>query len=167
MQVKSLVLSLATILLAMLGLAQPAHAAKQGFEVDGGATIFVDTATFGITGRGAYVLPVLGPFFVAPEVEGSIGLFGQDDGLEVDRTIAGFARGGFSLGDKVDLHGRVGFQSAKISLDSGAFEISATDGDFAWGVGATYWVRDRIGIRGDYTRSDGLDQIGITAAFRF
>lgn len=149
-------------------LAVPAGAAAQeGFQLDGGFTIFTDTDTFGITGRGSYVIPLDSPFYIAPEVEGSIGLFGQEDGLETDRTIAGFARGGFELTDNLDLHARLGYQSVRVSVESGPFEVSASNGDFAWGLGGTYWVKPRFGIRADYTRSDGFDQLGFTAAWRF
>lgn len=147
--------------------APSAQAAKTGFELDGGLTIFTETDTVGITGRGSFVLPLLGPFFVAPEAEGSFGLFGQEGGVETERTVAGFARGGFSLGDRVDLHGRLGFQQTRISVDTGFGEATSGDGAFAWGVGGAVWIRENLGIRGDYTRSDGRDQIGVTAAFRF
>lgn len=159
-------MKLSATLLAAAALCSAGAAEAAGFRFDGGGTVVTETDTFAITGRASFEFPVAPTIYIAPEAEAQFGLFGDEGNLETDRIFGGFARAGWKLGP-VDLHARAGFQSIQFELEVPAGDLEITDGGFAWGVGGTYWINDDWGVRGDYTRSQGVDQVGLTASYRF
>jgi len=159
-------MKLTATLLAATVLCSAGAAEAAGFRFDGGGTVVTETDTFAITGRASFEFPIAPTFYVAPEGEVQFGLFGDEGNLETDRIFGGFARAGWKLG-AVDLHARAGYQSIQFEIDTPGGDIEFDDGDFAWGVGGTYWFSDDWGLRGDYTRSQGIDQVGVTASYRF
>lgn len=144
-------------------------AQADGVQIEGGGIIATDTETFLLAGRAGYIidLGVGQRLFVAPEVEGAVGIFGSDDNFETDRTIGVFGRAGARLSDRWSLHGRLGWQSLRVLEETPEFDISRSNGTIAWGGGVTYHLDDSWGIRGDYTRSDGIGQVGLTVAYTF
>jgi opacity protein-like surface antigen len=151
-------------------LALPAgEAHADGVQIEGGGVVATDTETFLLTGRAGYIinLDTGRRLFVAPEVEGAVGIFGSDDNFETDRTIGIFGRAGARLSSQWSVHGRVGWQSLRVLEETPAFDISRSNGAVAWGGGVTYHLDDNWGIRGDYTRSDGIGQVGLTVAYTF
>jgi len=154
---------------ATLGLAPIASAQSGSVQVEGGGIIATDTETFLLAGRAGYVidLDTGRRLFVAPEVEGSVGIFGSDDNREADRTIGIFGRAGARLTDQWAVHGRIGYQSIRIREELEEFAISEGNGAIAWGGGVTYFLDQNWLLRGDYTRSDGIGQVGLTVGYRF
>lgn len=165
---KLLVFALAAWLGA-LAFATPVRAQTGSVQVEGGGIIATDTETFLLAGRAGYVidLDTRRRLFVAPEVEGSVGIFGSDDNLETDRTIGVFGRAGLRFTQQWSVHGRVGFQSIRTREELEEFAISRGDGAVAWGGGLTYHLDDNWKLRGDYTRSNGIGQVGLTVGYRF
>lgn len=146
-----------------------AEAQTGAVQVEGGGIIATDTETFLLAGRAGYVIGVGSGerIFVAPEVEGSVGIFGSDDNRETDRTIGIFGRAGWQLSPQWAVHGRIGFQSIRTLEQREEFEISEGDGAVAWGGGVSYFLDENWLLRGDYTRSNGIGQVGLTVGYRF
>lgn len=145
------------------------QAEANSVQIEGGGIVATDTETFLLTGRAGYIIDLgIGRWlFVAPEVEGSVGIFGSDNNFETDRTIGIFGRAGTRLNTRWSVHGRVGWQSLRVLEETPDFDISRSNGTVAWGGGVTYHLDENWGIRGDYTRSDGIGQVGLTVAYTF
>ncbi len=115
-----------------------------------------------VTGRLGYRIT---PNF-AVEGEGSVGL-GDDDGVELNNSLGAYAVGILPLGERFDLHGRVGYHTTEVDTPLGDLD---QDG-LAYGAGATWNVTPSFGIRGDWTRLEGddddADAISLGGVVRF
>lgn len=114
----------------------------------------------GVTGRVGYNFNR----HVGVEAEGTIE---ADDGdVELDRAYGAYVRAILPVGERFDLHGRVGYNTSEFSTPLGD-----VDGDgVAYGVGATFNVSQRFGVRADYTRLEGdleTDTFGVGAVMKF
>lgn len=102
----------------------------------------------------------------AVEGEGSVGL-GDDDGVELNNSLGAYAVGILPLGERFDLHARVGYHTTEVDTPLG----DADDEGLAYGGGATWNLTPTFGIRGDWTRLEGEDEdadaISLGGVFRF
>lgn len=82
---------------------------------------------------------------------------GVDIGINTSVAVYGVAF--FPASDKVVLHGRLGFNRLLGKVSAGGGSAVTNDGDISYGVGGTYKLNDRDGIRADYTITDvtGVD----------
>jgi len=156
---------------SMAAFAPSGAAAFTGLQLEAGGSYIPDTETGAVTGRASFNLGVAPFIYVGPEAEVNFGVAGSEDigfgQFETDRLFGGFGKIGAKIGP-FDVHGRFGFQSARFRVDlPGPTETTDTDGAFAFGFGGTFWFNEDWGVRGEFTRSDGLGQIGVTAAYRF
>jgi outer membrane immunogenic protein len=141
---------------AMLAVPNVAHAqwyANLGYS----QYEFNDSEVGGVTGRLGYNIS---PHF-GIEGEGTFGV-DDDDGVELDNAIGGFAVGRLPLGDSgFGVHARAGYASVEVSTPLGGVE----DDGVAWGAGASWQATPGLGIRADYTRFEGdEDADGISVA---
>lgn len=101
-------------------------------------------------------------------VEGEAGFGVKDDGpFELNHTAGAYAVGIIPLSQNFDLHGRLGYQTTEIDGPLG--DINA-DG-LAYGVGGTFNISERFGVRADVTRVEGddidADSLSIGGVVRF
>lgn len=102
---------------------------------------------------------------VAVEAEGTWSV-DDDDAVELDSAYGGYVVGILPVNEHIDLHGRVGYQDAEFDTPLG--DVDA-DG-LGYGVGATWNVSPRFGVRADYTRLEGdfdTDTIGLGGVYNF
>lgn len=165
-------MKLAAFSLAALALAAPL-AAAQGLEVSGGySNLDADGANIGaLTGRATY-------FFtnhLGVEGEASFGI--QDDDLgagtvELSNSLGAFGVVRAPISDQFQLHGRVGYATSELDVSLPGLGSGSGDVDgVAYGVGAKYFITERFGLRGDFTKFDGddgdADVLSISAVLRF
>lgn len=133
--------------LAVAALLAPAAASAQGIYVSGGYTQFdAENADIGaITVRGGWRFH---PNF-AGELEGSFGV-DDDDGLDLDSSIAAFAVGVLPVTPEFDVFARVGYHTTEFSVGDSQDGVAA-------GVGAQWNFNRTLAVRGDYTYFDGDD----------
>jgi outer membrane immunogenic protein len=131
--------------------AVPAVANAQNAYVGAGYTQYdLDGAEVGgVTGRLGY------NFNQNFAVEGE-GTFGVDDdqGVELNHAIGGYAVGRIPLGSSFGVHGRVGYQTIEIDTPLG----DADDDGLAYGGGVSWQATPGLGIRADYTRFEGDEE---------
>jgi len=151
-------LALAASLAVVAALATPA--AAQGAYAGAGYTHYDgDGADVGgVTGRLGYnFTPHLGV-----EGEASFGV-GDDDGVELDNAYGVYGVGRLPISESFEVLGRVGYQQTEIST-------GAQNDGVGYGVGAQWNVTPNFGIRGDYTRLDGdeeIDTLGVGGVVKF
>lgn len=107
-------------------------------------------------------------------VEGMVGIGLQSDDVrvgsarlegELDNMIGAFVKPKIQLGQAVELYGRAGVASTKVSASAGNLRISDRDTSFAYGAGASFALTPRTSINADYMRyydRDGVEVDGIT-----
>jgi hypothetical protein len=90
---------------------------------------------------------------------------GVDIGINTSVALYGVAF--FPAGDKLVLHGRIGFNRLLGKVSSAAGSVETNDGDISYGVGGTYKLNERDGIRADYTITDvtGIDAAAWQVAY--
>jgi outer membrane immunogenic protein len=123
---------------------------------------FDDSDVGGVTGRLGYRL---NPNF---SVEGE-GTFGVDDdeGVELESALGAYAVGTLPFGSSgFSAHGRIGYQTVEVDTPLGGEE----DDGVAYGVGLGWNAMTNVGVRADYTRMEGdeeVDAISLGAQFNF
>lgn len=160
---KKFALAAAVAVAAMLSVPMSAHA--QNWYAGGAYTNFdADGADVdAVTGRLGYRF---NPNF-AVEGEASTGI-GDDDGVDLNHNAGLYAVGILPLGERFDLHGRVGYQTTEVGTPIG----DVSDDGIGYGVGATWRVTPAVGIRADWTRLEGEDEaeadaLSVGAQFAF
>jgi hypothetical protein len=149
---------------AALGVAIALPAAAQAQAYVGAGYTHYDTDAGdigGVTGRVGYRF---NPNF-AVEGEGTFGVE-DDDAVELEHALGAYAVGILPLGQRLDLHGRVGYQATEFDTPFGSADADGV----AYGVGATFNVTERFGVRADYTRVEGdldTDTIGLGGVVKF
>lgn len=117
--------------------------------------------------------------YVGAEIEAATGLDdkvvtvgGFDVTTKLKSSVAGFGVLSVPVGRGVELLGRAGYASVRISADAGFGSVSDSEGGFAGGVGVRYFPKGgRNGARADYTRYEIEDgkanvfQIGFVHRF--
>jgi len=147
--------------LAVAALPSAAHAqwyAGAGythFDVNGG-----DVGA--VTGRLGYRF---NPNF-AVEGEASTGVE-DDDNIDLNYDAGLYAVGILPVSERIDLHARLGYHTTEVDTPLG----EGDDDGVAYGVGGTWRIGERWGVRGDYTRLDGdedeADAISLGAVVNF
>lgn len=132
---------------AILGLSAPAMAATPGWYAGAGYTAYdADNADLGaVTGRLGYQFT---PYW-GVEGEGSFGV--EDDGdTELDNAWGLYGTGSLPVSERVDLFGRVGYQTMEIDGPG-----AGDDDGLGYGAGVNVRLTPTFGVRGEYTRLDG------------
>lgn len=150
---------------AALGAAIAMPAAAQAQVYVGAGYTHYDTDGAGdlgaVTGRVGYRFT---PNFA---VEGEAGFGVKDDGpFELNHSVGAYAVGIIPLTSNFDLHGRLGYQTTEIGTPLGDRE---SDG-VAYGVGGTFNITERFGVRADVTRLEGdrdADTVSVGGVMRF
>lgn len=102
-------------------------------------------------------------------VEGMLGLGMQSDDVrvgsaslkgKVDNVAGVFVKPKVKLGDTVELFGRAGVATTKVSASAGNLSISDRGTSFAYGGGASFALTPALSINADYMRY--YDRKGIT-----
>lgn len=165
-------MKLAVFSLAALALAAPI-ATAQGLELSGGYShVDADGAKLGaLTARGTY-------FFtnhLGVEGEASFGI--QDDDLGIGTVELSNSFGAFGvvrapISEQFQLHGRLGYATSEFEASVPGLGSASADVDgVAYGVGAKYFITERFGLRGDFTKYDGddgdADVFSVAAVLRF
>ena len=154
----------------------PVAAAQGGAEVSGSYShVDSDAGDLGaVTARGTYFFSQ----YFGAEAEASVGVKEEDNSplfgfsTELDHSVAGFGVVRAPLSDRVELFGRIGYQSSEISADVPGGGNNSIDIDgLAYGVGGKFFVTDRLGVRLDASRYEGddyeSDVFSIGGVFRF
>lgn len=149
--------AIAAAMIAAFAFASPA--AAEGLYAGAGYTQFQgDGADVGgVTARVGYGFHRN----FAVEGETSFGV-GDDDGVELDQAYGAYGVGILPINDAFSLHGRVGWQKVETNLGE--------DDGVAYGAGAQWNMSPSFGLRADYTRLDGdqdVDTIGVGAVMNF
>ena len=77
---------------------------------------------------------------------------GIDVGINTSVALYGVAH--IPAGEKLTLHARLGFNRLLGKVKAGGGSYDTNDGDMSYGVGGTYRLSDRDGVRLDYTITD-------------
>ena len=164
----------ATLVAALSAVATSASAAETYFSVGagqqmldfgsvGGGEAKITTATarlgwksdswYGVEGE---LYAGLGDDEVAPGVE-----------VGIDTSVALYGVAYIPASDKLQLHARLGFNRLLGEVSAGGTSAKTNDGDMSYGVGGTYRIDDRNGVRADYTITDisGVDAAAWQVAF--
>jgi hypothetical protein len=148
-----------TALLAGAGLGSPALAQTSNVYGGVGYTLFDgdDASVGGLTGR----LGVgFGQYF---GIEGEVSLGVVDDEIrvgttnvdvELDNAFGLYGVGRLRVSPQVDLFGRIGWAQAEVSGSAGGLSASADENGLAYGVGGNFWLTEKDGVRGEFTRFD-------------
>ncbi|MFN4023735.1 MAG: porin family protein [Hyphomonas sp.] len=166
-------MKLALASLAAVLIAAPAAFAQGDVELGAGYShIDLGPAEVGaLTGRGSY-------FFsrhFGIEGEASIGVKDDNVGLgkvELDHSFGAFGVLRAPVTERFDIFGRVGYATSQLSASApGLGSVSEDFDGVAYGVGAKFFVTERVGIRGDFTKYEGddndADVISVGAVIRF
>ncbi|HRE45121.1 MAG TPA: porin family protein [Terricaulis sp.] len=143
--------------------ALPAAASAQVYVGAGYTQLDTDGAgdLGAVTGRVGYQFT---PNFA---VEGEAGFGVKDDGpFELNHTVGAYAVGILPVAERFSLHGRLGYQTTEIDTPLGDID---SDG-VAYGVGGTFNVTERFGVRADVTRQEGdldADSVSLGGVLRF
>jgi len=158
---KIVLASLAAIAIASPALAQSAtEGGNQGFSASLGYSYWdADDGDLGaVTARGRYMFTN----YVGGEVEASFGVkdesaYGIDIGI--DNSFAGFAVIGAPVTERFDVFGRLGYATTSFDVSGYGYSASGDIDGVAYGVGANYFFTNKVGIRGDFTKYDGGDDV--------
>ena len=76
------------------------------------------------------------------------------------------------MSDRIELYGKLGYIKGKATLRGPGGSVTASDGDFSYGIGAAFHVEKDAAITLDYTRisddKDGkIDGVGVAIRFNF
>jgi hypothetical protein len=158
---KIVLASLAAIAIASPALAQSAtEGSNQGFSASVGYSHWdADDGSLGaVTARGRYMFTN----YVGGEVEASFGVkdeSGYGYKLSIDNSFGGFAVLGAPVTERFDVFGRLGYATTSLDAEYFGYSGSADIDGVAYGVGANYFFTDSFGVRGDFTKYDGGDDI--------
>lgn len=158
---KIVLASLAAIAIASPALAQSAtEGSNQGFSASVGYSHWdADDGSLGaVTARGRYMFTN----YVGGEVEASFGVkdeSGYGYKLSIDNSFGGFAVLGAPVTERFDVFGRLGYATTSFDAEYFGYSGSADIDGVAYGVGANYFFTDSFGVRGDFTKYDGGDDI--------
>lgn len=165
-------MKLALVSLAAI-LAAPIAVAQGNVELSGGYTQFdTDGAKVGaLTGRGTYFFNQ----YLGVEGEASIGVNDDDVGpatVELDHSLGAFGVLRAPVAERLELFGRLGYQTSEISADVPGFGGASADVDgLAYGVGGKFFLTEKFGIRADVGRFEGdgeeADVLSIGGVYRF
>lgn len=114
-------------------------------------------------------------------VEGHLGIGVNDDstrvgGLsvngEVDNLVGVFVKPKVKLGDTVELFGRAGAASTKVSASAGGLKESDRGTSLAYGFGASFNLTPQLSLNADYMnyydrKGVKLDGVTVGVGFRF
>jgi opacity protein-like surface antigen len=132
----------------------PAIAQPLGWYAGAGYTSY-DTEAGDVgaaTGRLGYQFtPHLGV-----EGEASFGV-DDDDGAELDNAYGIYGVGTLPVTERVDLFGRVGYQT--VEVDGTALADDGDNDGLGYGAGVNVRLTERFGLRGEYTRLDSDDDV--------
>ena len=101
------------------------------------------------------------PLAVAMSIAGLVGLGLQSDDVrvgsaslkgKVDNIAGVFVKPKVMLGDTVELFGRAGVATTKVSASAGSLSISDRGTSFAYGGGASFALTPALSINADYMR---------------
>jgi outer membrane immunogenic protein len=149
-------MKLALVSLAAI-VAAPIAVAQGNLELSGAySRVEADGADLGaVTGRGTYFFNR----YLGAEGEVSVGVTDEDIGggtVELDHSVAGFGVLRAPVSDRVELFGRVGYQTSEVSVSVPGLGSGSGDIDgLAYGVGGKVFLTERFGIRADASRFEG------------
>jgi hypothetical protein len=158
---KIFIASLAAIAIVSPALADTAaETSNKGFSASLGYSHWdADDGSLGaVTARGRYMFTN----FVGGEVEASFGVKDESAyGVElgIDNSFAGFAVIGAPVNKQFDVFGRVGYATTSFDAEYYGYSGSADIDGVAYGVGANFFFTEKFGIRGDFTKYDGGDEL--------
>jgi len=165
-------MKLALVSLAAI-LAAPLAVAQGNLEVSGGYTQFdSEGAEVGaLTGRGTSFFNR----YLGVEGEASVGIDDANVGpatVELDHSLGAFGVLRAPVAERLELFGRLGYQTSEISADVPGFGGASADVDgLAYGVGGKFYFTERFGIRADVARFEGddgeADVLSIGGVFKF
>lgn len=152
--------------LAAAALVSPALAdlasegSNKGFTAGVGYSLWsADDGDVGaVTARGRYMFTD----FVGAEVEGSFGVKDETTGgfdIGIDTSFGGFAVVGAPVAENFDIFARLGYATTSFDVSGFGLSGSADIDGVAYGVGAEYFFTKSLGIRGDFTKYDGGDDV--------
>lgn len=158
--------------LALFGLGANAQAATPGVYGGVGYTHYDgdDVSLGGITGRLGYEI---NPNF-AVEGEASLGVVDDEIGpveIELNSAFGLYVMGKLPVTDRLEAFARAGYHWTEVEASALGTTAAGDEDGFAFGAGGQYWLTDRFGVRGEYTRLDGddgeLDTFGIGGVVKF
>lgn len=112
-------------------------------------------------------------------VEGHLGIGLNDDTTriggvsvkgEVDNVVGAFIKPKVKLGETVELFGRAGVASTKVSASSGGLSASDRGTSFAYGAGASFALTPQLSLNADYMNyydRKGIKVDGVTVGVGF
>ena len=80
--------------------------------------------------------------------------------IKLDSQVGAYLVGRIPVDDKASVYGRVGYARTEVEFDYSGGDFIRTSDGIAFGFGGEYMFTDRLGIRGDYTSTDGEGGIG-------
>jgi attachment invasion locus protein len=112
-------------------------------------------------------------------VEGMVGLGMSSDDIrvgsatlkgKVDNMVGAFVKPKVKLGETVELFGRAGVVSTKVSAEAGRVSVSDRGTSFAYGGGASFALTPTLSLNADYMRyydRKGIEVDGVTVGVGF
>jgi outer membrane immunogenic protein len=162
-QVEEIMMKKLTCAIALALAAAAAPAAAEGLYAGAGYTNYSsEEADIGaVTGRLGY------QFHPNIAVEGELATgVADDDGAELDSAWGVYGVGKINVSPSVELFARLGYQGAEIAGGG----VSSDNDGAGYGVGGQWNLTDRFGVRADYTRLDGdeeVDTVGLSGVVKF
>lgn len=149
-------------LVAVTLAATPYAFAQSGPELSVGYShVETDAGDLGAaTVRGTYFFSR----YLGAEVEGSLGVKDESNSplfggtTKLDHSLAAFGVVRAPITDRLELFGRMGYQTSEISADVPGGVNNSLDVDgLAYGVGGKLFLNERLGLRLDASRFEGGD----------
>lgn len=103
-------------------------------------------------------------------VDDEVTVLGTKVDVGVDYAYGVFGVGKLPVAPGTDLFARVGYGSIEGEASVSGLTISDSEDGLAYGVGAQTMLTETVGVRGDYTRLDGdddVDTFSVSALFKF
>ncbi len=164
-------LAFASLAAAML--VTPSALAQGNFELSGGYSNFDGDGgdVGGLTARGTYFFTT----WLGGEVEGTLGIEEEDIGgatIELDHSFGAFGVLRAPVTEQFHLFGRLGYATSELTASVPGLGSGSADFDgVAYGVGAKFFITERFGVRGDFTKFEGddgdADVFAISAVLKF
>ena len=111
--------------------------------------------------------------YFSTEAEVAIGVVDDDVAgadVELNWQAGAFVRGRYPVNEQLSVHARVGYTHAQAEASAAGASAEDDDGGVGYGVGGEWMVRDRHGVRLDYTRhefDEAVDNISVSYVFKF
>ena len=83
--------------------------------------------------------------------------------VKINNSYGVFVKPKVKLGESFEVFGRLGYAKTKLTVSGGGLSESESDGEFAYGVGANYYVNKNVYITGNFMNFYNKDDTKVNA----